>query len=64
MQVKWENLAMKGMVWLTAEILLGWAGLDNLADYGEFVAGDHSITQQCRQGQIALCWPLLTRTDL
>lgn len=48
---------MKGMVWLTAELLLGWTGLDNLADYGEFVTGDPSITQQCHREQIALCLP-------
>lgn len=46
MQVKWGKLAVKVTVWLTAEILLSLAGLDNLADYGEFTAGDHPIVQQ------------------
>ena len=37
MKVKWSQLALKITVWLFAEIYLTVIGLDNLADYGEFV---------------------------
>jgi hypothetical protein len=37
MQVKWNKLLMKVAVWLTAEILLNFLGLDNIADYSEFL---------------------------
>jgi hypothetical protein len=36
-QVKGKKLFAKILVWLAAEILLNFLGLDNLADYGEFV---------------------------
>jgi hypothetical protein len=36
-QVQWKNLLLKTMLWLIAEIVLNYVGLDNLADYGEFV---------------------------
>jgi len=35
--VRWQTLFVKVTVWLSAEILLGMMGLDNLADYSEFV---------------------------
>ncbi len=37
MQVKWKKLLAKASVWLTAEILFNFLGLDNLADYSEFI---------------------------
>ncbi len=37
MQVQWKKLLAKTIVWLAAEILLSFLGLDNLADYGEFL---------------------------
>ena len=37
MQVKWKKLLAKAAVWLAAEILLNFLGLDNLADYSEFI---------------------------
>ncbi len=33
----WTNLVIKLVVWLIAEIVLTFLGLDNLADYGEFI---------------------------
>ncbi len=36
-QVTWKNLIMKLTVWLLSEILLTFLGLDNLADYSEFI---------------------------
>ena len=37
MQIKGKNLLAKTVVWLAAEILLSFLGLDNLADYSEFI---------------------------
>ncbi len=37
MQVRWKKLLSKIAIWLMAEILLNLLGLDNLADYSEFV---------------------------
>ncbi len=36
-QVSWKDLIMKLTVWLLSEILLTFLGLDNLADYSEFI---------------------------
>ncbi len=45
MQVRWKKLFLKTSVWLTAEIILTVVGLDNLADYSEFVLQNQTITQ-------------------
>ena len=37
MKVKWSHLILKILIWLSAEIYLTAIGLDNLADYGEYV---------------------------
>jgi hypothetical protein len=37
MQIKWKTLIGKTIVWLAAEICLNFLGLDNLADYSEFL---------------------------
>jgi hypothetical protein len=37
MKSPWKTTPIKAIVWLTAEILLTIVGLDNLADYSEFV---------------------------
>lgn len=37
MQVKWKNLLAKTIIWLAVEILLNFLGVDELADYGEFI---------------------------
>lgn len=39
MKRQWQTLAAKTVFWLTAEIVLNLVGLDNLADYSEFVFG-------------------------
>ena len=36
--LRWKKLLFNLSVWLTAEIVLTVLGLDNLADYGEFIA--------------------------
>ena len=35
--VRWQNLFIKTTFWISAEIVLGLMGLDNLADYSEFL---------------------------
>jgi hypothetical protein len=35
--VKWKKLFAQIILWLVAEVILNLLGLDNLADYGEFV---------------------------
>ncbi len=37
MNVKWSKLVLKTIIWLSAEMYLTAIGLDNMADYGEFV---------------------------
>lgn len=37
MQVKWKKLLLYTFITLLSEILLNFLGLDDLADYGEFV---------------------------
>ncbi len=37
MRLSEKKLLAKTVVWLTAEILLNFLGLDNLADYSEFI---------------------------
>lgn len=39
MTVNWKTLLAKTTVWLAVEILLNFLGLDNLADYSEFIFG-------------------------
>ncbi len=45
MKARWQKLALKATVWLTAEILMNVAGLDNLADYSEFILQNQTLTQ-------------------
>ena len=44
-KVKWKKLLARTSVWLLAEISLNLIGLDDLADYGEFVFERHQIVQ-------------------
>ncbi len=37
MQVKWKRLLLGLLITLVSEILLNFVGLDDLANYGEFV---------------------------
>jgi hypothetical protein len=36
-KVYWQKLFILTLLWLLSEIFLGLLGLDDLADYGEFV---------------------------
>ncbi len=42
MGVCWSQLLVKATVWLTMEVYLSLLGLDNLADYSEFLFHDRS----------------------
>ncbi|MGB7485379.1 MAG: hypothetical protein WA901_04265 [Phormidesmis sp.] len=42
-QIQWRKLISKLFFWLTVEIILNLVGLDNMADYSEFLLGDRSI---------------------
>ncbi len=37
MKVQWQKMVVKITVWVVAEIILNLIGLDNLANYTEFV---------------------------
>jgi hypothetical protein len=43
MQTQWKKLIVKVTAWLAAEIILNLLGLDNLADYSEFLY-EHEVT--------------------
>jgi hypothetical protein len=37
MKTQWKKVWLKATVWLAAEIILNLIGIDNLADYSEFI---------------------------
>ena len=43
MKVKWKKLFVLLVMWLATEIFLNFLGLDDIADYGEFVFENHGI---------------------
>lgn len=43
--LRWKKLFVKGGLWLSAEVVLGLVGLDNLADYSEFLAQSRLPTE-------------------
>lgn len=43
--VRWQKLLVKGTVWISAEIMLGLMGLDNIADYSEFLMQNQAVTR-------------------
>ena len=51
MKLEWKKLIVKTTVWLTVEIILNLLGLDNLADYSEFIyehkSGGLGCMNQC-----------------
>ena len=46
----WQNLIIKILVWLAAEVLLTFLGLDDIADYSEFVEKQSTLVL-INQGQ-------------
>ena len=45
MNVRWQKLLVKTTLWLVAEIWLNFLGIDNLADYSEFIFERNEILQ-------------------
>ncbi len=45
MNVRWQKLLVKITLWVVAEIWLNFLGIDNLADYSEFIFERHEIVQ-------------------
>ncbi len=37
MKLEWKKILLKTTIWLAVEIMLNLLGLDNLADYSEFI---------------------------
>ena len=44
MQTQWKKVLTKTIVWIIAEVCLNSLGLDNLADYSEFIFEREVIT--------------------
>jgi preprotein translocase subunit SecG len=44
MQTQWQKILVKITFWLIVEIILNLFGLDNLADYSEFVFEGNTVT--------------------
>ncbi|EDX76402.1 hypothetical protein MC7420_4658 [Coleofasciculus chthonoplastes PCC 7420] len=64
MTVNWKALLAKTTVWLAAEILLNLLGLDNLADYSEFIFGRQlTDLSQPELSQLMLFTPSSTGED-
>ncbi|MDJ0590055.1 MAG: hypothetical protein QNJ72_08695 [Pleurocapsa sp. MO_226.B13] len=45
MNVRWQKLLVKTSLWLTTEIWFNFLGIDNLADYSEFIFEKNAIVQ-------------------
>ena len=58
MKLEWKKLIVKTTLWLTVEIILNLLGLDNLADYSEFIY-EHKLAGLGRLYQPALISPSL-----
>lgn len=46
MQVQWKRLLIRGSIWLSIELLLTICGLDDLADYSEFLSDRYAAFAQ------------------
>ncbi len=45
MNVRWQKLLVTTTLWLTTEIWFNFLGIDNLADYSEFIFERNAIVQ-------------------
>jgi hypothetical protein len=50
MNGNWKKLTVKVSLWLVAEIALNVSGLDNIADYTEFVFSRHGSSLTAARG--------------
>jgi hypothetical protein len=46
MNIQWKKLLIRATVWSVAELFLAFMGLDDLADYNEYVFQSHASIQQ------------------
>ena len=53
MKMQWQRIWAKATFWLVTEIILNLLGLDNLADYSEFLF-EQEVAIALRQPQIAV----------
>lgn len=44
-KIRWKKLFLKSSVWLSAELVLNVVGLDNIADYSEFLLKNQVVAQ-------------------
>ncbi|MGD1951027.1 MAG: hypothetical protein ACFB14_15455 [Leptolyngbyaceae cyanobacterium] len=44
MKINYCQLLAKLLVWLVAEVVLNYVGLDNLADYSEYLKEQSTVT--------------------
>ena len=42
MKIRWKSLVIRSTLWIATEVLLTVVGLDDLADYSEFVFEKHA----------------------
>ena len=42
-KVRWRKLFVETSAWVTAEVMLNVVGLDNLADYSEFIVQSKAL---------------------
>jgi hypothetical protein len=56
MKMQWQRIWLKATFWLLTEILLNLLGLDNLADYSEFLF-EQEVAIALRQPQMAVVVP-------
>lgn len=47
MEVKWKKLVLRLGLWVTLEVFFGYAGVDTIADYSEFIFERNSIALNC-----------------
>ena len=61
MKLQWHKLLFKLTVWLFAEITLNLLGLDDLADYGDFIFDHKSlnlVTKSTYVSCVVMDWTL------
>lgn len=56
MKMQWQRIWAKATFWLLTEIILNLLGLDNLADYSEFLF-EQEVAIALRQPQMAVVVP-------
>jgi hypothetical protein len=57
MKTQWKNRWVKVTIWLAIEIILNLVGLDNLADYSEFIFEQEMAITTNQAQMIALVPP-------